>query len=61
MNDTYDLSWTEQFGTDQLLTRLDETVLELDMLKIKYKELQSEAKMYEKLYHETMRKWILAA
>lgn len=56
MNDTMDLTWTEQFGTDQLITRLDETVLELDMLKMKYKELRQEATMYEKLYHEAMRK-----
>ncbi len=56
MKDNYELSFTEVLSKEQIVDRLDETVLELDILKLKYKELQREANMYERLYHEMCKK-----
>ena len=53
---TMDLSWQEFYSKDKIASALDEAHLEIDMLKMKYKELEQERKMYEKLYHEAMRK-----
>jgi hypothetical protein len=56
MKDNYELSFTELLSKDQIVTRLDEATLELDMLKLKYNELRQEATMYEKLYREMCKK-----
>ncbi len=69
MNDL-ELSWTDFYSKDDLVSRIDEMSLERERLKRayhtlleeknllndKYQELKSESRMFEKLYHDAMKK-----
>lgn len=47
----YELSWSDQFCREDLLTKIDELALEVDILKIDLKHSRERAEMMERLYH----------
>jgi len=53
---TYELSFTEFKSKEDLISKIDEQALQIDLLKIDKDNLQRESNFYQKLYHEAMKK-----
>lgn len=48
----YELSWSDQFCREDLLTKIDEMALEIDLLKIELKRSRGRSELMERLYNE---------
>lgn len=56
----YELSWSDQFCREDLMTKIDELSLEVDILRIDLKNYKQRSEMMERLYYDLRKTFELA-